>query len=68
MYQAGLVGLPSPEKRARTNYPSPGVFTTARIWPKQDCHRRCARGRNERWATSIFNPYLGKIRLSSDHE
>ena len=47
MYQAGLVGLPSPEKRARTNYPSPGVFTTARIWPKQDCHRRCARGRNE---------------------
>ncbi len=32
MHRAGLVGLPGPAKRACTNYPSSGVFTTARIW------------------------------------
>ena len=48
-----------PHEAGPYHHPSPGVFTTARIWPKQDCHRQQTRAETG-WATSIFILRCGK--------
>ena len=48
-----------PHEAGTYHHPSPGVFTTARIWPKQDCHRQQTRAETG-WATSIFILRCGK--------
>ena len=65
MHRAGLVGLPGPAKRACTNYPSSGVFTTARIWSSRTVAANKP-GVETRWARSVFIPRLGRIHLSSN--
>ena len=45
MHQAGLVAC-QPRKRARTTIPAQDLGYRPDL-VKQDCHRRCARGRNE---------------------